>query len=226
MLIRKTVVHEWIGGARFFASKGETGLTGSIYTGLHEFPEMAFEPVPDTFNRLVENTRLNHIETRVTCHNLGLGESIGKLRFTGDRDTMNHVLADHEACDKAIEVPVARLDEMLAGETAILMKVDVEGFETVVLRGAQKSLNDPKLQAVIMELNGSGSRYGFDESEILAMMSTLGFKAFSYEPFARALIALTGKDTSSGNTIFIRDLEFVEARVRAASKVSVLGESV
>lgn len=35
-------VHEWVGGARFLVARGETGLTGNVYCGLHEFPEMAF----------------------------------------------------------------------------------------------------------------------------------------------------------------------------------------
>src|SRR5262245_39273440 len=35
-------VHEWVGGARLFARTGETGVTGNIYCGLHEFSEMAY----------------------------------------------------------------------------------------------------------------------------------------------------------------------------------------
>lgn len=35
-------VHEWVGGARFLVDRGDTGLTGNLYVGLHEFEDMAF----------------------------------------------------------------------------------------------------------------------------------------------------------------------------------------
>lgn len=41
-LIRKVFVHNWIGKSKFYVTKGETGLTGNVYVGLHEFSDMSF----------------------------------------------------------------------------------------------------------------------------------------------------------------------------------------
>lgn len=41
-LVAGDIVQNWINGSRFLARTGETGLTGNIYTGLHEFSDMAF----------------------------------------------------------------------------------------------------------------------------------------------------------------------------------------
>src|ERR1700681_3691909 len=41
-LVPGDVVFEWINGSRFLVRKGETGLTGNIYAGLHEFPDMGY----------------------------------------------------------------------------------------------------------------------------------------------------------------------------------------
>ena len=41
-LVPGAVVYDWINGSRFLVKTGETGLTGNIYTGLHEFPDMGF----------------------------------------------------------------------------------------------------------------------------------------------------------------------------------------
>jgi hypothetical protein len=41
-LIRDEVIVDWIGGARFAARRGMTGVTGNIYAGLHKFADMAF----------------------------------------------------------------------------------------------------------------------------------------------------------------------------------------
>jgi len=55
-------------------------------------------------------------------------------------------------------VPVRTLGAVLDGRSPALIKMDVEGFESAVLAGAERALADPALLAVIMELNGSGVR--------------------------------------------------------------------
>ena len=80
-----------------------------------------------------------------------------------------------------------------------LIKIDVEGYETSVLKGAENILKNNELCGVIMELNGSGKRYGYDESLILSMMTDYGFEAYSYDPIDRKFIALNGKNFTEGN---------------------------
>ena len=41
-LLPGAVEYDWINGSKFLVRTGETGLTGNIYTGLHEFSDMAF----------------------------------------------------------------------------------------------------------------------------------------------------------------------------------------
>ena len=137
-------IYEWINGSKFLVRNGETGLTGNIYTGLHEFNDMgfmlhfiraddlfidvganvgsytllacsaigargvAFEPVPNTHSRLVENIRLNHLDSRVQCLNKAVADRDGSITFTSNNDTTNHVLAAAEKCDDELTVEVIR----------------------------------------------------------------------------------------------------------------------
>ncbi|MEB2314371.1 MAG: FkbM family methyltransferase [Sorangiineae bacterium] len=256
-LVPGAIIFDWVNGARFRVSRGETGLTGNVYMGLHEFPDMgfllhflrpedlfvdvganagsytllaaaaigaravAFEPIPSTYGRLVDNLRLNHLEQRVTALNQGVGDLRGKLRFTADRDTVNHALAAGEEHANTLEVEVTTLDEALAEESPALMKIDVEGFETPALAGAHALLARPSLRAIILELNGSGSRYGYDDADIVRTLASHGFETFSYEPFTRRLRSLDGKNCDSGNTLFIRDESFVNQRVKSAPRITV-----
>ena len=41
-LVSGAIVYDWVNGSKFLVKTGETGLTGNIYTGLHEFADMAF----------------------------------------------------------------------------------------------------------------------------------------------------------------------------------------
>lgn len=117
------------------------------------------------------------------------------------------------------------LDVQLQGVSPSLLKIDVEGYETPVLEGAHETLKKPTLHSVIMELNGSGSRYGYDESRIIELMLDYDFKTYSYNPLERKLIDLKGKNLNTGNTLFIRDKSFVEERLMDSPKVLVSEQS-
>jgi FkbM family methyltransferase len=258
-LVPGAVVFEWVNGSKFLVRQGETGLTGNIYTGLHEFADMAFllhalraeelfvdvganvgsysilasgvvgarcyafEPIPETHARLVDNLRLNHIEDRVTHPNIGIGAKAGSLVFTADADTMNHVLPNDGSRQSTVEVQMKSLDESLGEESPSMLKLDVEGFESPVLAGAERTLSKDSLHSVIMELNGSGARYGFDDGDILKKMSGHGFKTYSYDPLQRSLVGLEGKNLTNGNTLFVRNVSLVNERVRNAPYFKVNG---
>lgn len=165
---------------------------------------LAIEPIPSTFKALTRNILLNEFETQIETMNIGLGSEPGNLQFAADRDTVNHVLAEGESARQIVDVPIRTLDDVLAGREPVVIKIDVEGFETKVLEGAQKTLANPTLRAVIMELNGSGARYGFDEEALHQTMLSFGFETYNYRPDERALDAMYGKRHMSGNTLYFR----------------------
>ena len=82
------------------------------------------------------------------------------------------------------------------------------------------------LDAVIMELNGSGERYGFDEKKIHTQMLDYGFNTFTYSPFDRVLIPLGGKNSVSGNTLYIKNVERVQDLLISAPKFRVLQHAI
>lgn len=260
-LVPGDVIYHWVSGSKVVSRPGETGITGNIYCGLHEFADMAFllhvlrgedlfvdvganvgsytvlacsvvgakgycfEPVPSTYERLLTNIRLNDMSDRVVSRNIALGNSYGKINFSSDENCMNHIVADNEVSKGQVSVHISKLDEEIK-EVPFLIKIDVEGYETPVLEGAQKTLEKEGVCCVIVELNGSGNRYGFDESKILAKMKSFGFSPYSYEPFERKLINLNGKNSSEGNTLFIKNLDLVLERLKAAPKLEINGISI
>jgi FkbM family methyltransferase len=173
-LVPGAVVYDWVNGSKFLVRSGDTGLTGNIYAGLHEFPDMgfllhflreddlfvdvganagsytilacaavgsrgiAFEPVPGTYARLVENLRLNHLDERVRSINKGVGAMQGSISFTSDGDTTNHVLVPGEPRNSVVTVEVTSLDAALGEGSPALIKIDVEGYETPVWRAHRK----------------------------------------------------------------------------------------
>lgn len=247
---------------------GMTGATGNVYTGLHEFEDMAFllhylrredlfvdiganvgsytvlassvagarsvafEPLPEAFAGLRSNIEANGIDARVEARNEGLGSARGSIEFTADRDTQNRALSEDEhsgggpnGVGATRTVPVTTLDSALAGRPAAMIKIDVEGYEPEVLAGAQATLEEPALNALILERNGAGSRYGFDELATHRDLLERGFRTYRYLPFERRLEALGAQDEggTGGNTLYLRDVGFVRERLASAPQFSVCG---
>ena len=125
-----------------------------------------------------------------------------------------------------IPVEVEPLDVLVGSEHPVLIKIDVEGYETAVIAGAQEVLRKDSLIGVLMELNDSGRRYGYNDENLHRQMLDQGFKSFRYHPFERILQPLEGKNMGSGNTLYLRDVEKVMQRVASAPAFNVLGQSI
>ncbi len=184
---------------------------------------ISIEPVPSTFENLVRNISINQIHEKVTAYRIALGSMKGTIDFTSSLDTWNCVASKEEP--GTIKVPVDTLDGILQNiETPLLIKMDVEGFETEVLQGASMTLQQSGLKAIILELVGAGVNYGYDENKIHDLLTGLNFERVQYDPIERTLKPL---DTFGiYNTIYIRNKDFVQQRVKSAPKVKILNHEI
>jgi hypothetical protein len=125
--------------------------------------------------------------------------------------------------ENTIEVEVNTLDSLLPNANPSLIKVDVEGYEYHVIQGAKKTLANPSLKAVIIELNGLGSNFGFSDQSIHEELLSFGFRPYVYEPLKREL----SKIDSFGhhNTMYVRDEAFVLQRIREAESIEMNGKT-
>lgn len=193
----------------------------SILAAATESIVISVEPIPDTFEHLKNNIRLNSFDAKIEAHCVGLSNKKGSLKFSSKLDTVNHVVADDEDIESVV-VPVTTLDLLLDGRCPDLLKIDVEGHEREVLLGALSTLNNPALLAVLMETNGSGKRYGIEDDELIELMKEHGFESFSYNVMERKLRPSLGSD----NTIFVRDVVAVQKRLSSAGETKLVNRSI
>jgi FkbM family methyltransferase len=111
----------------------------------------AIEPNPDCYSRLDLAVRTNGLGDRVTAIQCAIGSRSGFVRMRVAQDqTQLGCVEPAEAADDT--VPIASLDDLM---TALglhhidLLKMDVEGYESEVLCGAEATL--PKIDRVVME---------------------------------------------------------------------------
>lgn len=186
----------------------------------------AVEPIAETFDHLMDNINLNQVNSIVQAENIALGATDSLLTMTADQDTTNHTVSDSDKVGETVIVPVKRMDDLVGEEIPTLIKIDVEGYETEVLKGGQRTLASPDCKAVILELNGSGNRYGFNEMELHQSMIQYGYSPYEYHPFERKLITLGSNKSGEGNTLYLRDMVTAQHRIKNAPRVNVLGRFI
>jgi FkbM family methyltransferase len=173
----------------------------------------AAEPIPQALRGLRANIAANRLGDRVNVVEACIGSEPGEVRFSADRGPMNGVVDEHYNGAMRV-VPQLALDDLPGAGQACCWKVDVEGFETEVLRGARQSLAGSAVQAVLME----------DRSQaVTRTMLDAGFTPCSYDPWRRRL---EPQHTASSNQIWIRNLAWAQERLRTAPPFEVLGQRI
>jgi FkbM family methyltransferase len=145
------------------------------------FPEASihsFEPVDATFRKLVNNTR----EMRnITPHKLAMGAETGRALISLHPNSQhNSLLAKDTRSSEEIEV--TSIDEFCGKRgigTVDFLKIDTEGFEFEVLRGAQGMLSGRRIR--ILQLEAESGRTGghfANMGDLADYLGPLGYRLF------------------------------------------------
>lgn len=132
-----------LGHRRVLLDVGANIGNHALYLGDRFEHVHCFEPNPEAARRLRKNLSLNHV-TKITVHEIGLGETSGSLPFSpAGPGHLGEGSFSHSATHGQVMLTVRRGDDYLAEQSIDdidFIKVDVEGFEREVLRGLQKTI--------------------------------------------------------------------------------------
>lgn len=202
-VVQRSEWHDW-DTAKFITSflrPGDTFIDVGANIGLYTLPAsrivgdsgtvIAVEPSPINRARLEENLALNHIRT-VHIEPCALGEAPGSLSFH-DHDALAHLdpsMRSGVPAPDTVTVPVEILDNLVPTHAGVvtLLKVDVEGFELSVFRGAVDTMRAPRLPVILFELNDSHLRYGVTSADIFSFLHHHGYQIARYEHATRRLV--------------------------------------
>lgn len=170
----------------------------------------AVEPDLQARERLIENLALNSID-RPTISDHVLGDKVGSVTFSSGRDTLNSIV-DGESVG-GVTLPMTTLDE-LAEPVPALVKIDVEGAEQEVLKGAGATLSADSPPALIMELNGLCERFGASPRSIRELLAGYGYALYEYDGTADRLDEFTGDGYPAGkNVIALHSVDDAKRRL-------------
>ncbi len=166
-----------------FMAASLVGETGQV---------IAFEPSPYAFGRLEETIKKNCI-SQVHAVRAGVSDTTGVQKLFIPIENGNHTptMVPNDG-GLPIESPVLTLDDYLE-ENKIgdvhLVKIDIEGFEPNVIRGAKNQIKRGRIHGILCEFNAAWLTENNSSSESLYdLIVTYGFKSVSGRPNPKAQV--------------------------------------
>lgn len=254
-LVPGPVVVPFVGRTVLVVEPGMTGATGNVYSGLHEFADMAFvlhflRPT-DTFGDVGANVGSYSVLAGGVCGASGVAvepvpTTCSKLR----RNLVANGLAERVSVETrcvGAAVGTIRMTNNLDTTNRITMaegegtvEVPVTTLDDLFSNGSPTLLK-VDVEGFEADVLGAGEatlrdprleavviEITGDEPHRDAIRETFakaGLQAVDYDPETRTLTPVRGAETNNANTIFVRDLFAARARVKSAEPFSVKGLS-
>lgn len=150
---------------------GIVGASGRVF---------AFEPDPTNFGLLALNVAA--FDGNVKPYNVALSDAGGKARlYLANDNTGDHCMFDWGGRE-SVEVDTVTLDSIpeLSCRSIDFIKIDVQGYETRVLRGARESLaRSPNVVGIVEYAPRHIKLAGSNASEFCDELHSQGFKIYA-----------------------------------------------
>jgi FkbM family methyltransferase len=161
-------LHEEDVRKHFNPKKGDTVIDIGAAFGLYTITSskrvgangkvIAIEAHPDSFEMLNRNIKLNGL-TNVTTLNYAVYSKETKVKIYSNYTIMSERIREEQVKEKFVEVNADTLDSILQQngirqEQINWIKIDVEGAEFEVLKGAHNTLSNSKDIALYIEIHG------------------------------------------------------------------------
>jgi FkbM family methyltransferase len=138
----------------------------SVYAAAKELTVVAFEPEAQNFSLLNRNVFLNRLADRVCCLNVAITdkdaldflylptfEPGAALHNYGAATNWKHEHFEHVHKQAVLAFSLDSFLEKYPEHFPSHIKIDVDGLEAKVVSGAQRTLRDPRMATVAIELN-------------------------------------------------------------------------
>jgi FkbM family methyltransferase len=138
----------------------------------------AFEPFPRTFEKLKKNIDINNFNS-IIIHNLAVGSIRDSIQMYIDCESNsggNRVLSQTNGFRPAVSVEQIRIDDFEIDKTKVVfIKIDVEGYEMEVLKGANNLLSIYKPGLLVELCDKSLKAQHSSAKELVNYLKELGY---------------------------------------------------
>ncbi len=165
------------------------GYTSSVFASAIDpnFRVFAFEPDPENFEilqRIAGRQLAGQIQpvNSAVGHTSGTGTLWVNEMHRGDHRLVTPSFQEHLQADaRTVEVPVTTVDEFVtktlgAAAPVQFVKIDVQGYEVGVLRGAKELLTQKKAHFAVEYMPEGNQELGFNSAELLEIFHRANYQ--------------------------------------------------
>ena len=188
--IKEPEMLEWIdeyGGGVFYDIGANIGIYSLYYAKMKEGSVLSFEPSVFNLRQLAKNISINKMSKRITIVANPLAVTTGIASFiNGSADEGGALSAfgveyghDGKPINSDIKYSILgfSLDDLIEKniltEMPSLIKIDVDGIEHLILKGASKILKSKTLKSIFIEVNDD---FIEQSNQVKTILESAGFK--------------------------------------------------
>ncbi len=182
----------------------------------------AFEPIPDTYNFLNKNLKINKIEN-VYTHLKGLSSEPGTLKMFYDpllsvnaslqnltnNDSINTINCEIDTLDNFSEINKI--------ENIHFIKCDIEGAELFALKGATNVLRNSKPIIFCEMLRKWSKKFNYHPNDIINFMANLDYTCYIIIHNKLQIISEINDETTATNFIFLHNINHKQQQIDFAN---------
>ena len=178
----------------------------------------AFEPIPGTMQRLRRNISYNRLEASIHCVGAALCDRNGQITLyeadaAASYNSGGAGVLRRPGADSPVKVNALRLDtysKQARLDRIDFLKVDVEGAELAVFRGASETLSGEAAPAIMFELDSSLSgALGCRAVDVKRFLADRGYQIFA--PTGRGLIPVAVEGEHAHEDLFALKARHMES---------------
>lgn len=158
-----------------------TCLAGSYIGNQGNGKVIAFEANPKIFDLLRKNVKINWSMCPIDIYDCAISDKVGHVDFFAPKEgaANAHIVSKLTTAPQgSIRVHASTLNHIIGKTSVDIMKVDVEGFETAVLRGASAVLeSSPRINLILEWSQKQMSDAGFTSEDMLSLMDQHSLEA-------------------------------------------------
>jgi len=139
---------------------------------------LAFEPSKEPLETLKENIAINFLEDKVKIIDQVASDRVGEIVFEeASVSEVSHIGYSTKGNKKKTNT----LDNIIKQnklKEIDLIKIDVEGAESLVIKGLEESLKNGKVMSMIIELNSNAKLFNSSKLKIVKKLVKYNFKVY------------------------------------------------
>jgi FkbM family methyltransferase len=145
----------------------------------------SFEPLNEEIKRLQQNIKINNLEKIISVNNNVVSNTNGYVNFLVSKvNEMSHIALQKTELKNSIKKKSVSINNFVKKQkikNINLLKIDVEGAEYKVLKGANELLKKQKIDVMIVEFNSNQRNNDSYRVSLIEYLENLNYFTYSLE---------------------------------------------